>query len=132
MPIRIERTAASPYLCYRFSGAITPDDLDRLASVEESVFTTPSEGECLGVIVDLSAIDTIAANLFPQLQHMRIVRDDRFCAICVVGANPYLRALWISLGLVRGRSDISFRQTTDDAISILDYHLQANRASFDG
>lgn len=129
MSIWIEKTAASPYLCYRFSQTITLEDLDQLADLEEPYFAALGKDECLGIIVDLSAIDTIAVRLFPQLQQMRMLRDERVCAICVIGANPYLRAFTISLGLVHSNLVISFQQSIDEAISVLDRHLQ--RASSD-
>ncbi len=121
MPIDVEQLTPQ-YLYYTFSGQITLQDLDSLRIIEEPLFANLPDEACLGLILDFSDLDTIAAPLFPQLQRMRLVQDAHICIVVVVGANPYLRALTQSLGLGVSKYDFMFRQTVDEAINVLDHH----------
>ncbi|HEX3052346.1 MAG TPA: hypothetical protein VHP83_16920 [Aggregatilineaceae bacterium] len=121
VPIDVEQLTPQ-YLYYTFSGQITLQDLDALRTAEEPFFTHLPDKAFLGLILDLSDLDTIAAPLFPQLQRMRLVQDPHVCIVVVVGANPYLRALTQSLGLGISKYDFAFRQTVDEALNVLDHH----------
>ena len=46
----------------------------------------------------------------------------------VVGANPYLRALAISLGLIAARHNFVFSATREDALQTLQRYPTANCA----
>ena len=93
MPIIVERIDPDPVLVYRFSGRITLGDLEALRAQEAPHFSTVQPDDCLRIILDLSELYTIPAELFAPLQHTRLVRDRRVCVVSVVGANAYLRAL---------------------------------------
>lgn len=120
MPINVEAIPASNALYYRFSGRITHDDLDSVQDVEASCFAPLGEGQCVTVIADMSGLYTISASLFPRLQNLRMVRDHRVCRVIIVGANPYLRALALSLGNFNSERECIFRPAVDDALLTLE------------
>jgi hypothetical protein len=126
MPIYLERLDPEGYLYYRFAGAVTREDIDRLYLRETSHFE--SGGYPLGVIVDFNDLDTIAAKLLPQLQRLRVIRSEQVYAVVFVGANPYLRALAISLGVISGQHDFIFRDSLEDAYFILNSYTQRQAA----
>jgi hypothetical protein len=117
VPIHVEQLEQDSVLHYRFSGNVTLHDLDTLYRVEESFFAALAEEQCFNVIADLSDLYTIEARLFAELQQMRMVRDDGVCVVVVVGANPYLRAMAISLGMLSGKHEFLFRDRLDDALN---------------
>jgi hypothetical protein len=120
VPIEIERLESNPYILqYRFAGKITPADLSVLAAREAPLFAGLGVNECFSVVADWSQIETIAAPLFPHLQNMHLIRDPKVCWVIVVGANPYLRALAISLGVISQNSRFAFRATLDEALRLL-------------
>ncbi len=103
-------------LAYQFEGRVTSDDLVALRDTERSYFETLAADTALSVIVDFSGLDTIPADLFPQLPRMRFVADPRVNVVIVVGANAYLRALAISLGMIVSHPPFVFRRTMDEAL----------------
>lgn len=119
MSIHLSQLAPEPILCYTFSGHLTYADLEALRYAEDPYFAALPDRGGYDIIADLSALDTIDAALFPQLQEMRLVCDTRVCAVVIVGANPYLRALAISLGLVTQRREFLFRNTLTEALVLL-------------
>jgi len=120
VPINVEAIPASDALYYRFSGQITHDDLDSAQDAEASFFAPLGEGQCVTVIADMSGLHTISADLFPRLQNLRMVRDRRVCRVIVVGANPYMRALALSLGSFDGPHHFIFRPTLADALQSIE------------
>ena len=129
VPISVETLKSSPCLYYRFTGHVAFEDFDALYAGEEPLFAALPEGRCLGAIADFSALETIGAPLFPRLQHMRLIIDARFCVVVVVGANSYLRALAISLGLTNDTREFIFRNTLDEALAVIQTHPRLNPAS---
>ena len=125
MPITVESIDAEPVLVYRFSGRVTLPDLENLRAQEAPFFNTLAPGECLKIMLDLSDLYTIPAELFAPLQHTRLVRDRRVCIVSVVGANAYLRALAMSLGLIAARHDFVFSATREEALQTLERHPAA-------
>ncbi|MBN2303080.1 MAG: STAS domain-containing protein [Anaerolineae bacterium] len=119
MPIHIHQLASDYILCYRFSGHITHADLEELRVAEEPFFDQLPPERCHSIIADLSDLHTLDATLFPPLQEMRLVCDTRVCVVVVVGANPYLRALAISLGLTSSQHGFLFRSTVEEALAVL-------------
>ncbi len=119
MPIHITPLASEFILCYRFTGHITHADLEALHQAETPFFDALPEGRCHSLVADMLRLDTIDASLFPQLQQMRMACDHSVCVVVVVGANPYLRALMISLGLVASTHGFIFRNSLDDALAVL-------------
>jgi len=120
MAVLLEASAAEGVLNYRFSGPITAEDLDHLRGAEEAVFTALAPDACVNIIADMGAIDSIAPSLFAQLQRLRMVADPRVCMVVVVGANSYLRALAISLGVIAPRlHPYAFTETLDEARRLL-------------
>ena len=120
MSIRIESAASGDALTYRFSGRISEDDMLKLRYAEDRYFASLPAGQCLNIIADFSEIDSIAPQLFPQLQRMRMVTEPRIGLVIVAGANSYLRALTISLGLVAGSvHNIIFSDSPESARSLL-------------
>jgi hypothetical protein len=120
MPIDIQRLESDgAILHYRFAGSITAVDLKALAALEIPLFAGLGGDQCFHVVADWSQIDTIAADLFPQLQYMRLTRDPRVCRVVVIGANPYLRALAISLGVIAQNNRFTFRASMDEALCLL-------------
>ena len=109
----------STTLAYQFEGRVTFDDLAALRDAERPHFEALPRDAHLSVIVDFSGLDTIPADLLPQLPHMRFVADPRVSVVIVVGANPYLRALAISLGMIVTRPPFVFRRTMDEAMRSL-------------
>lgn len=63
-------------------------------------------------MLDLTDLYTIPAELFAPLQQTRLVRDRHVCVASVVGANAYLRALAISLGLLAAQHAFVFYRHT--------------------
>ena len=120
MPIRVQSLSSNAYILhYCFTGDITATDLAQLGIDERTYYDKLSDDEVMSVVLDWSNLDTIPANLFPQLQNMRLVRDEQVYWIIVVGANPYLRALAISLGVITANRRFTFRSTYDEALVIL-------------
>jgi len=128
VPISVETLTSDTCLYYRFTGHVRLDDFDALHAAEESACADLPGDRCLGAIADFSALETIGAPLFPRLQHMRLMTDARFCVVVVIGANSYLRALAISLGLTSGTREFIFRQTLDEALAVLRTHPRVNPA----
>jgi hypothetical protein len=108
----MKRLETGNVLYYCFSGPITLEDFIRVRAAEEPHFAALPDEPCLGVIVDMGDLDSISPRLFPQLQQMRMVEDRRVSLIAVVGANSYLRVLAISLGIISGRRNLVFHQTS--------------------
>ena len=120
MAIEIERLKSNaPILHYRFAGNISGGDLDALTTHESALFSELANGECFSAVADWSHIETIPAPLFPQLQHMRLIRDEKVCRVVIVGANSYLRALAISLGVITRSDRFTFRPTLAEALYLL-------------
>ncbi|MBN1564929.1 MAG: hypothetical protein JXA10_13865 [Anaerolineae bacterium] len=122
MPIEIKRLEANDHILrYHFAGNITAADLIALTAHETPLFAGLADDDCFSVIADWSQIETIAASLFSELQHLRLIRDaKKVCGVVVVGANPYLRALAISLGIITQQQRFTFRATLDEALRALD------------
>lgn len=119
MPIHIELLEPAGCLYYRFTGHITREDLDALRAAEEPYFDTLPNDQCCGLIADLSELDTIGPQLWLPLQQMRLVTDEQVCTVVVVGANAYLRALAISLGIVNYQREFIFRASVEEALAAL-------------
>ncbi len=120
MPITIRRLDHDNVLHYCFHGAITHDDIVTLQETEAPYFAGLDDGDCLQIIADFSALETIAADLLPQLGQLRLLRDRRVCRTVIAGANPYLRAMAISLGtLARPDRRFTFSPTVDAALKLL-------------
>lgn len=128
MPITVEHIEPDQVLVYTFSGRITLDDLEALRAQEAPYFSELQPDNCLRIMLDLSELYTIPAELFAPLQHTRLVRDRQVCVVSVVGANPYLRALAISLGLLAARHDFVFYNTREEALIALGQRSTANHA----
>ena len=128
MAIQIKQLGLESILYYRFTGDVTLNDINALAVDEAPYFAALPPDQCFGLIIDMTDLYTIVADLFPWLPHLRIVQDERICVAVVVGANPYLRALVISLGLTFSTRNFIFRDTLDEAINVLttssDPHLK--------
>jgi len=119
VPIHIEASPASDALYYRFSGQITYDDLNSAQDAEASCFARLDDDQRITVIAEMSGLHTISADLFPRLQNLHMVRDHRVSCVIVVGANPYLRALALSLGSFDSPHRFIFRPTLADALHII-------------
>lgn len=120
MPISAQSLSSNTYILhYCFSGQITAADLAQLGVDERAFYDQLADDEVVSVLLDWSQLDTIPAQLFPQLQNMRLVRDEQVYWIIVVGANPYLRALAISLGVITANRRFTFRTTLAEALHIL-------------
>ena len=120
MSIEIERLKSNaPIFHYRFARNISAGDLDALTTHESALFDELDNGECFSAVADWSHIETIPAPLFPQLQHMRLFRDENVCRVIIVGANSYLRALAISLGVITQSNRFTFCPTLDEALVML-------------
>ncbi len=120
MAVLLESSGDEGVLSYHFSGRITPEDLDRARGEEDRIFAELADDACLNVIADFSEIDSIAPSLFPQLQRLHMVADPRVCMVVVVGANSYLRALTISLGVIIPQSHTYvFASTREEARQLL-------------
>ncbi|MCL4239125.1 MAG: hypothetical protein KJ047_12835 [Anaerolineae bacterium] len=120
MPINVEAIPASDALYYRFSGQITHNDLDSAQNAEASCFARLGDDQRITVIADMSGLHTISAELFPRLQSLHMVSDRRVCRVIVVGANPYLRALALSLGSFDSPHHFIFRPTLADALQSIE------------
>jgi hypothetical protein len=119
VPITIESLASGNILCYRFTGVISEADLVDVRRQEPPHFEGLPDDRCISIIADMTGIDTIAPALFPQLHWLRLVSDHRVCVVAVAGANPYLRALTISLVNLTGRHAFIFCNTFDEALSVV-------------
>ncbi len=120
MSITVQSLSSNAYILhYCFSGQITAADLAQLGADERTFYDQLADDEVVSVLLDWSQLNTIPAQLFPQLQNMRLVRDEQVYWIIVVGANPYLRALAISLGVITANRRFTFRATLADALHIL-------------
>lgn len=126
MAICIKQLGSEYILYYQFTGNLTLDDIDALAEAEQPYFAALSPCDCMDLIIDLTDLYTITTDLFPRLHTMRLVNNGQVCTAVVVGANPYLRALVISLGLTSGTREFIFRATLDEAFEMLPSAL--NRA----
>ncbi len=122
MPITVEYLESGPLLYYEFSGRITLHDLETLRERETPYFDAIRPGSRVAVVLDLTQLLTIPAELFAPLQQSRVVSDERVSVVGVVGANPYLRALAISLGLIAAKHDFVFCQTRDEALHRIATH----------
>jgi hypothetical protein len=119
VPIHVHTFQSGSVLHYRFSGHLTADDLDAAAATEEPYFRAASQDNCLNVIADFTDLETVPPDLFPGIQRMRLFRDERVCRVVIVGANPYLRALMISLGLLRPGRRFTFSNSYDEGLHVL-------------
>lgn len=128
MPITVERIEPDSVLVYRFSGRITLGDLEALYAQEAPYFSALQPDDCLPIMLDLTDLYTIPAELFAPLQQTRLVLDRQVCVVSVVGANAYLRALAISLGLLAARHDFLFYATREEALSALGERSASHRA----
>jgi hypothetical protein len=117
VPVLIHELDAA--LMYQFQGHLTLHDLETVSVLETPYFAALTDGQCLHVLVDLTEIDTIAPSLFPQLQQMRVVQDSHICVVIIIGANPYLRALALSLGGLNSQHEFIFCRTLDEALHLL-------------
>jgi len=116
VPITVRSLEARHSLHYQFSGRITADDFDQAAAAEAPYFDALQPGECLNLIVNLSALETISPDLFGRLKQMRLFASDRVCWVVMVGANPYLRALVISLGVLNQQRRFTFQDRFDEGL----------------
>lgn len=120
MPIALDVLDQPAALHYRFSGTISRDDLDTLQITEAAYFDALDDGDCMPVVADFSALDTVAADLLPQLGQLRLLRDPRICHTVIAGANPYLRAMAISLGIfAQTDQSLTFCASVDAAFDAL-------------
>ncbi len=103
-------------LAYQFEGRVTLADLDALRDAERPYFDAAPADVRISAILDFSGLDTISADLFPRLPHLRCIEDPRVRVVIVVGANAYLRALAISLGMIVSRPPFVFRRSLDEAM----------------
>jgi hypothetical protein len=127
VPISVD-TLESDTLYYRFAGNVTPDDFDALQADEDAVCAGLPNDRCLGAVADFTALETIRASLFPRLQYIRMMTESQVRVVVVIGANSYLRALGISLGLTSDTRDFVFRDTLDDALAVIQNHPRVNPA----
>jgi hypothetical protein len=117
VPVLIHKIESA--LMYQFHGHLTLEDLESVHAAEIPYFAALQDGQCLNILADMTAIDAVAPSLFPQLQQMRMVTDEHICIVVVIGANPYLRALTLSLGGLNGHHDFIFCRALDEALHIL-------------
>lgn len=129
MPILFRPQPAAATLLYQFSGKLSLADLASLALLEEPHFQALEPGACLYVVIDVSGLETIAAAYFPAVEQLHMTRNAHVCMVSVVGANPYLRALALSLGMVHNRRTVEFYATLDDAFAAIHAHRSTR---FDG
>lgn len=120
MPIHLDTHHAPATLLYHFAGRITREDLDTLQAAEDACFSALDAGHPVCVIADMSQVDTIATQLLTAVQRMRFLNDARVDRVLVVGANPYLRAMAISLGGLAGKRPFAFYSSMDTALHALD------------
>ena len=119
MPIHVQAFESGSVLHYRFSGQLTADDLSAAAIAEEPYFHALGKNDCLNIIADFTNLETIPPDLFPDVKRMRLFRDERVCRVIIVGANPYLRALVISLGLLTPGSRFTLRNSYEEGLRAL-------------
>lgn len=120
MPI-VVRPLDQPYaLHYRFSSPLASKDLVLVRDAELPHYDALHEDECMRVVLDFSSMDTVSMGLLPRLARLRIMLDPQVCKVIVVGANPYLRAMAISLGIFNGNGrEFVFCATLGDALQAL-------------
>jgi len=114
VPIAVRSLNDSRTLYYEFTGRITVDDLRQMAVDEDAYFRALKPADCLDVIADLSALETFPPDLFARLQQARLFAGRQICEAVIVGANAYLRALLISLGIITQRHPFTFRDSPDE------------------
>lgn len=120
MPITVQPLDQPLALHYRFSDPLASNDLVKVRDAELPHYNALQDGECLRVVLDLSALETISSDLLPRLARLRIMLDPRVCRVIVAGANPYLRAMAISLGVFNDNNrEFMFCATLEDAVSAL-------------
>jgi hypothetical protein len=119
VPIDVQPFESGSLLRYRFSGRLTVEDLSAVATAEEPYFHALGKDNCLNIIADLTDLETISPTLFSDIQQMRMFSDGRVCRVFIVGANPYLRALAISLGLLTSNLHFTFRNSYDEELHLL-------------
>jgi len=105
---------------YNFAGHITHADLEAASEAEIAIFDSLPDHARLYIIVEMSDLHTISPNLFPRLQALRLVHDPRILYVFVVGANAYLRALALSLGLFNSPHEFVFCATLDEALKAME------------
>jgi hypothetical protein len=114
--IYVRSLESGSVLHYRFVGHIAATDLEYAAATEQPYFDALKAGQCVNIVADLSELESIAPELFARLPQMRIFGDRRVCELVIAGANPYLRALVISLGLVTAQRSLTFRNSFDEGL----------------
>jgi hypothetical protein len=119
VPIHVHAFQSGSVLHYRFSGRLTADDLSAAAATEEPYFRAASQDNCLNIIADFTDLEMIPPDLFPGIQQMRLFSDERACRVVIVGANPYLRGLMISLGLLPPGRRFTFSGSYDEGLHVL-------------
>jgi hypothetical protein len=119
VPIHVHAFQSGSVLHYRFNGRLTADDLNAAAATEEPYFRAASQDHCLNIMADFTDLETIPPDLFPRIQQMRLFSDERVCRVVIVGANPYLRGLMISLGLLPPDRRFTFSSSHDEGLRVL-------------
>jgi hypothetical protein len=119
VPIHVEAFESGSVLHYRFSGRLTADDLSAAATAEEPYFRALGKDDCLNIIADFTELETIPPDLFSDIKRMHVFSDEQVCSVVIVGANPYLRALAISLGLFTPGRRFTFRNNYDEGLRVL-------------
>ncbi|MCC6799133.1 MAG: hypothetical protein IT325_03395 [Anaerolineae bacterium] len=123
MPVKVQWFELGRVLVYEFSGRITLDDLETLHRREAPFYDTLGPGDSLFALLDLTHLYSVPAELFAPLQQARVISDPRVRVAGVIGANPYLRALATSLGLITLRRDFIFHPTRAEALAHLGIEL---------
>jgi len=123
MPVNVQWFEPWCVLVYEFSGRIALGDLETLRRLEAPAYDRLRSGDLLQVLLDLTHLYSIPAELFAPLQKSRVVSDPRVRVAGVIGANPYLRALATSLGLITLRRDFTFHPTRAEALAHLGVEL---------
>ncbi|HMM28876.1 MAG: hypothetical protein AAGU78_16260 [Chloroflexota bacterium] len=117
MPVNVQWFEPDRVLVYEFNGRITLGDLETLYRLEAPFYDSLEPGACLAVLLDLTHLYSVPAELFAPLQQSRMVNDPRVRVAGVAGANSYLRALATSLGLIAAkRTGFAFYQTRAEAL----------------
>lgn len=119
MPVNIQWFEPGRILVYEFSGRIRLSDLETLRHLETPFYNSLGADNDLVVLLDLTGLYSIPAELFAPLQQLRMINDLRVRAAGVIGANAYLRALATSLGLITRRHDFVFHSTRAEALARL-------------
>ena len=120
MPIALQQLDHPTALHYHFSGAISRDDIDTLHHTETAYFDALNDDDRVAVVADFSGVDTIPADLLPQLGQLRLLHDPRVRRTVIAGANPYLRAMAISLGIfAQADQPFTFCSSVTDAFDVV-------------